>query len=325
MKALVCELCGGNDFVKAGDFFVCQSCGTKYTAEDAKKMMIEGTVDVRGTVKVDNSDFVEKFLMNARRAKQKEDWEETEKYYNMVEQNDPTNIEAIFYSCYGKAKSSLIDSDIFKREAAFNTLQKCISIIDDNFLLEKEEDNKAIVEQISNDIIGMACSNYVYNQRKNGYGIELSNDSNKTITLFNNVGREFMTTLENIAKKIPDENKINRIYYYKLALKHADFILRNGKLANPQAFKDIIMQYHQILHELDPAHAIPTPQQAFLSNPNDKVSGLFVVISLIIPLVGIILGIINISQKKNSSGKIYIILSSVGLFFGLVYLLPRIL
>lgn len=325
MKALVCELCGGNDFVKTGDFFVCQSCGTKYTAEDAKKMMIEGTVDVRGTVKVDNSDFVEKFLMNARRAKQKEDWEETEKYYNMVEQNDPTNIEAIFYSCYGKAKSSLIDSDIFKREAAFNTLQKCISIIDDNFLLEKEEDNKAIVEQISNDIIGMACSNYVYNQRKNGYGIELSNDSNKTITLFNNVGREFMTTLENIAKKIPDENKINRIYYYKLALKHADFILRNGKLANPQAFKDIIMQYHQILHELDPAHAIPTPQQAFLSNPNDKVSGLFVVISLIIPLVGIILGIINISQKKNSSGKIYIILSSVGLFFGLVYLLPRIL
>ena len=308
MKALVCELCGGNDFVKAGDFFVCQSCGTKYTAEDAKKMMIEGTVDVRGTVKVDNSDFVEKFLMNARRAKQKEDWEETEKYYNMVEQNDPSNIEAIFYSCYGKAKSSLIDSDIFKREAAFNTLQKCISIIDDNFSLEKEEENKAIIEQISNDIIGMACSNYVYNQRKNGYGIEVSNDSNKTITLFNNVGSEFMTTLENIAKKIPEENKTNRIFYYQLALKHADFILRNGKLAKPQYFKDIIMQYHQILHELDPNHIVPEQASTY------EVSGGLVALSLIIPLVGIILGVTNIS-KKISSGKTYLIVGIVNLLF----------
>lgn len=315
MKALVCELCGGNDFVKEGDFFVCQSCGTKYTAEDAKKMMIEGTVDVRGTVKVDNSDFVEKFLMNARRAKQKEDWEETEKYYNMVEQNDPSNIEAIFYSCYGKAKSSLIDSDIFKREAAFNTLQKCISIIDDNFSLEKEEENKAIIEQISNDIIGMACSNYVYTQRKNGYGIEVSNDSNKTITLFNNVGSEFMTTLENIAKKIPEENKTNRIFYYQLALKHADFILRNGKLAKPQYFKDIIMQYHQILHELDPNHIVPEQASTY------EVSGGLVALSLIIPLVGIILGVTNISKKK-SSGKTYLIVGIVNLLFVACNIIP---
>lgn len=47
-------------------------------------MMIEGTVDVSGsTVKVDNTAFVEKYLANARRAKQKEDWDETEKYYNI--------------------------------------------------------------------------------------------------------------------------------------------------------------------------------------------------------------------------------------------------
>jgi len=33
--------------------FVCQHCGTKYSVEEAKKLMIEGTVDVQGTVKVD--------------------------------------------------------------------------------------------------------------------------------------------------------------------------------------------------------------------------------------------------------------------------------
>ena len=38
----------------------------------------------------------------------------------MVEANDPDNIEAIFYSAYGKAKSSLIENDIYKRYTVFN-------------------------------------------------------------------------------------------------------------------------------------------------------------------------------------------------------------
>ncbi len=88
--------------------FVCQFFGMKYSVEEAKKMMIEGTVDVQGTVQVDNTAFVERYLANARRAKQKEDWAETEKYYNMVEQNEPTNIEAIFYSAFARVKSALL-------------------------------------------------------------------------------------------------------------------------------------------------------------------------------------------------------------------------
>lgn len=55
MKQLVCEMCGSKDLVKQDGIFVCQACGTKYSVEEAKKMMIEGTVDVQGTVKVDNS------------------------------------------------------------------------------------------------------------------------------------------------------------------------------------------------------------------------------------------------------------------------------
>ena len=120
MKQLTCEMCGSTELMKQDGVFVCQTCGTKYSVEEAKKMMVEGTVDVQGTVKVDNSSFVEKYLQNARRAKAKEDWAEVEKYYNLVEQNDPKNIEAIFYSAYGKAMLSLVDSDIYKRQQIFN-------------------------------------------------------------------------------------------------------------------------------------------------------------------------------------------------------------
>ena len=39
MASPICELCGSSDFVKANGMFVCQGCGTKYTAEEAKALM----------------------------------------------------------------------------------------------------------------------------------------------------------------------------------------------------------------------------------------------------------------------------------------------
>ena len=41
MKALVCELCGGNDIIKQDGYFVCQNCGTKYSPEEAKKSWLK--------------------------------------------------------------------------------------------------------------------------------------------------------------------------------------------------------------------------------------------------------------------------------------------
>ena len=49
-------MCGSTDLVKKEGLFECQSCGTKYSVEEAKKMMVEGTV------KVDNSDYIKNFL-----------------------------------------------------------------------------------------------------------------------------------------------------------------------------------------------------------------------------------------------------------------------
>lgn len=50
MKALKCEMCSGNDFVKQDGLYVCQFCGTKYTADEARKLMIEGEVEVKGVM-----------------------------------------------------------------------------------------------------------------------------------------------------------------------------------------------------------------------------------------------------------------------------------
>lgn len=63
MKRLICEMCGSADLLKDGGIFVCQACGCKYTVEEARKMMVEDTVDISGTVRVDNSEFVQNILI----------------------------------------------------------------------------------------------------------------------------------------------------------------------------------------------------------------------------------------------------------------------
>jgi len=41
MKQLTCELCGSSDLLKNDGVFACQSCGSKYSVEEAKKMIID--------------------------------------------------------------------------------------------------------------------------------------------------------------------------------------------------------------------------------------------------------------------------------------------
>lgn len=112
MKQLTCEMCGSTDLLKQDGVFVCQSCGCKYSVEEAKKMMIEGTVDVSGsTVKVDNTDKLHSLLVLATRARKENNTDEAQKYYEMAMLEAPTNWEPAFYSAYYSILNSPI-SDV---------------------------------------------------------------------------------------------------------------------------------------------------------------------------------------------------------------------
>ncbi len=108
MKQLTCEMCGSNDLVKQDGVFVCQSCGCKYSVEEAKKMMVEGTVEVTGTVKVDSSASIENFLKMATTAHEIGNYDESKEYYSKVLEMQPTNCEALV----GKGVSELYSSNL---------------------------------------------------------------------------------------------------------------------------------------------------------------------------------------------------------------------
>ena len=67
MKRLTCEMCGSTDLIKQDGVFVCQTCGCKYSLRKPKDDGGEGTVEVTGTVKVDNSAAIENYLDMARK------------------------------------------------------------------------------------------------------------------------------------------------------------------------------------------------------------------------------------------------------------------
>ena len=215
MKQLKCEMCGGTDLIKQDGVFVCQSCGLKYSVEEIRSMMVEGTVEVQGTVKVDNSAFVEKYLANARRAYAKEDWEEVEKYYNMVEQNAPNNMEAVFFSAFGKTMLSLSDDDYYKRQQKFTVLNKSISVINDYYEVTNE-DKETVLRSICDAIFKMYSVTYVYNTQA---GTSVGGDAWQK-NLMNSAKDAFLTELKQIAEKHSDayiQELINKVSSIQVA------------------------------------------------------------------------------------------------------------
>lgn len=157
MKRLVCEMCGGSDLVKQDGVFVCQNCGTKYSVEEARKMMVEGTVSVEGTVavegtvKVDKSEELKKLYTLARRAKESDNTENAVRYYTQIEMQDPDSWEAYFYLIYFKVRSSTI-GEIPKN---CKNLSNCFSTTFDLLKSSTTEDEnlQSALEMIVEDVV----------------------------------------------------------------------------------------------------------------------------------------------------------------------------
>lgn len=146
MKRLTCEMCGSTDLIKDGGVFVCQSCGCKYSIEEAKRMMIEGTVDVQGTVKIDVSEKLRNYYQVARRAKSDNDSETAAKYYSMILTEDPASWEASFYSVYFRSMSCTIGQIPSAASAISKCLTSVLTLVKQS--CASEEDVQAAVTEI---------------------------------------------------------------------------------------------------------------------------------------------------------------------------------
>lgn len=87
-------MCGSTDLMKQDGVFVCQSCGCKYSVEEARKMMVEGTVEVAGTVKVDDTAKIENYLDLSKNAYDSGNGQSAFDYANKALEIAPKNSRA---------------------------------------------------------------------------------------------------------------------------------------------------------------------------------------------------------------------------------------
>lgn len=146
MKPLTCEMCGSTEIVKQDGMYVCQSCGTKYSVEEAKKLMVEGTVEVQGTVKIDSSNRLQNLYTLARRARDNNDSENASKYYDEIAIEDPNSWEAQFYKVY----YSCINIKIAQMGNACIRLSNCIDNVFEmiNTYVESETKKKTAYTEV---------------------------------------------------------------------------------------------------------------------------------------------------------------------------------
>lgn len=159
MRKLTCEMCGGTDLIKQDGVFVCQTCGTKYSVEEAKKMMIEGKVDVSGsTVKVDNSASIANYFKLAESAYGSDNQKEAENYCNKIIEIEPENYKA--WLLKGKAagwQSTLANVRIEETVNCFTKALDCAPDKEKNKI--KKEASKEI-EKLSSALISLSCSHF---------------------------------------------------------------------------------------------------------------------------------------------------------------------
>lgn len=154
MKPLTCEMCGSTNLLKQDDVFVCQSCGTKYSVEEAKKMMVEGTVAVEGTVKIDTSSELKNLYEIARRAKDMENAENAEKYYDMILVKDPTSWEANFYVVYYRAMKCKIAEIWSAGNSLVNSIPSIFELVDKHV---SEEERIPVLNELYGRYLGIAA------------------------------------------------------------------------------------------------------------------------------------------------------------------------
>lgn len=182
MKKLVCEVCGGSQIVKNGEYFICNDCGCNYSAQQVKNLLVEvpdstatpTTSPVPAPTTAPPANTVDTELQNlyvlARRAREQNNAENAARYYDLIAMKEPNNWEANFFQVFYQSSSCRIANIL----SAANTFANCqgstISLIRQNVASDAQHSAVLTVVQYT---IGLASG--FFNSAENFYnGIDNS-------------------------------------------------------------------------------------------------------------------------------------------------------
>lgn len=141
MKAFTCEMCGGHELKKENGVFVCQHCHTQYALEDARKLILDGPIEI------DNSKQVDNLFILARRARDDNDTPNARKYYEMILLEAPQNWEAAFYALFFSAKDSSVADIPYTAKKAADGIDSVLALV--HALNDADAERTALTEIVT--------------------------------------------------------------------------------------------------------------------------------------------------------------------------------
>ncbi len=191
----------------------CPHCGGKYLVEKAKIIINGGIINdnfnkARGDINqnAESPDII-KLFENARMALKNDDWKKVEKSYGTIERYESSNIEAVFFSAYGRVMSSLFSKDFFARQQKIKVLLNSIAEIGDYY--ETTTENKEeVLRKIGYYIDKFDATEFVYD---NSDGIHAVGGSSWCKKIMRPVRQAYISELKRIAKKHDEQYLIDII------------------------------------------------------------------------------------------------------------------
>lgn len=254
LEALTCPKCNGEvNLDKDQEYGYCKYCGTKVQNNNFKKVI------VKGKIKIDESEKLERILYNARKARENEDWEETENFYGQFLEYNSQDLEANFYFLYSKMAQSLLNYEFVKRKKAFEILIKYVSKLSKN-ISNIDDDILDLIKTFSYSIEKIRDYDFVSNKRKIYSGLATTTDSNETIFLINSLESSFVDFLDKIIYKFIKNGMPKQfiISIYSMEIVHCQNIGNNVSFSNVNQWKEKVRNIYEKIHLLDNSYIIPS-------------------------------------------------------------------
>lgn len=248
MKVMICEMCNGNRLIKQDGLYVCQHCGTMYSAEEARKLLVEGTV------KIDHTDELNNLYQVARRARSTKNSENAQKFYEQILVKDPSSWEANFYSIYYQSMNCTVGGIKIAANRITNIERSVLNMLK-NSILEPDEQKQAAMEMAKelielSTVLTSAARNHYYeigHQIRNAYTQEYVTNCFAC--------RDILYIYGDLIEELFNELVIDiSIPCWQTALEQHKYILQ--LLSNKKPNKKVISRYHdKINHYIEAANA----------------------------------------------------------------------
>ncbi len=246
MKQIKCEMCGSADMIKEDSLYVCNCCGMKYSAEEAKKMMVE----IEGAVKIDSSEELANLYVLARRANESGNHQDALKYYDMILIKEPASWEAAFYSLLYQSINVKVAAMATSCDKHTHGLPTIISLVKDYSSDINQQKN--IIKEITDKIIWIAD---VFFGNAQKYLKEGTEDQRSVFVASGNILYSFALRLKD---SYPGRECIeSEIACVKAGLKLQSMRINSYPSDNNDNIRSIYDDWAQFVKEYEPEYVAP--------------------------------------------------------------------